>query len=223
MGVPFARETNRKIPPWNTARRNDTEIDFTARGPFRSAMPDSEEPEQERAGESVVTEHTGTPPSPATDSMFEQARTLLEQGRSELEVKQMLMGLGLDEESARVLVNSLPGAIHPSALPEPTVSLSTNALVPDLFSLGELGLSGDPATVGLYWLVFSVVLLAVLLFVMFVPVPELFDDKGPSDAFLFFVDVVLPPVGFGLVGGAFARGAYLFVRGRRFKLTRKTK
>jgi hypothetical protein len=153
--------------------------------------------------------------------LFESARKMFESGRSAVEVKKALMDGGLDEESARVVVNSLPGAVQPSTLPEPTMSLSTNALAPDLFSLGELGLSGDPMTVGLYWVVFSAVLLVVLLFVLFVPLPELFGEEGPSDSFLYFIDVVLPPVGFGVVGVAFARGAYLVTRGRRFKLTRK--
>lgn len=133
------------------------------------------------------------------------------------------MARGLDEESARVLVNSLPGARLPSMLPEATVSLSTNALAPDLFTLGELGLSGDAATVGLYWVVFAAVLLVVVLLVLFVPVPELFGPEGPSDSFLYFVDVVLPPAGFTLVGVALARGLYLIARSRRVRVARKPK
>lgn len=186
-------------------------------------MPDSIEPEQTRAGEPAPSESAEVSPSLPTTTTFESARRMLESGRSAVEVKKALMDGGLDEESARVVMNSLPGAKQPSTLPEPTVSLSTNALAPDLFSLGELGLSGDPMTVGLYWMVFSAVLFVVLLFVLFVPVPELFGDEGPSDSFLYFIDVVLPPVGFGIVGIAFARGAYLVTRGRRFKLTRKPK
>jgi hypothetical protein len=204
-------------------------------------MPDSAEPDLTRAGESARTEAADAPSVPtatvlegseddargrlANDvverPLFESARKMLESGRSAVEVKKALMDEGLDEESARVVVNSLPGAVQPSTLPEPTMSLSTNALAPDLFSLGELGLSGDAMTVGLYWMVFSAVLLVVLLFVLFVPLPELFGEEGPSDSFLYFIDVVLPPVGFGVVGVAFARGAYLVTRGRRFKLTRK--
>lgn len=183
-------------------------------------MPERTEPEETRAGEAAPTEPAEALPTTTT---FENARRMVESGKSVAEVKQALMASGLDEESARVVVNSLPGARQPSTLPEPTVSLSTNALAPDLFSLGELGLSGDPMTVGLYWMVFSAVLLVVLLFVLFVPVPELFGEEGPSESFLYFIDVVLPPVGFGIVGVAFARGAYLVTKGRRFKLTRKVK
>jgi hypothetical protein len=204
-------------------------------------MPDSAEPDQTRAGEGAPTETAAAPSGPTATVLdggedetrgrlandvverpaFESARKMLESGRSVVEVKKALMDGGLDEESARVVVNSLPGATQPSTLPEPTMSLSTNALAPDLFSLGELGLSGDSMTVGLYWMVFSAVLLVVLLLVLFVPLPELFGEEGPSDSFLYFIDVVLPPVGFGVVGVAFARGAYLVTRGRRFKLARK--
>lgn len=178
-------------------------------------MSDPAEPE-------TTADGTGAT-APASVTTFEQARLLTERGRSPAEVKQALIDGGLDEESARVVVNSLPGAPQPSVLPEPTVSLSTNALAPDLFSLGELGLSGDPVTVGQYWMAFSGVLLVVLLLVLFVPVPELFGEEGPSDSFLYFIEVVLPPVGFGVVAVAFARGAFLLTRGRRFKVTRKPK
>lgn len=163
------------------------------------------------------------PKEPPAASSYEQARALLERGQSLEEVKQALQQSGLDEESVRILLNSLPGAPQPAALPEPNVSLSTNALAPDLFSLGELGLSGDPVTVGLYWLVFSGAQLVVLLLVLFVPVPELFGEEGPSPSFLYFIDEVLPPVGFTLVGLAFARGVYLLTKGRRFSLRRKPK
>lgn len=168
-----------------------------------------------------MSDSTDSPPPNAEPATFEFASAQLAAGRTEQEVKQALMARGLDEESARILVNSLPGARLPAPLPEPTVSLSTNALAPDLFTLGELGLSGDSATVGLYWLSFSGVLLVVLLLVLFVPVPELFGSEGPSDAFLYFVEVVLPPAGFTIVGVAFARGLYLVTRGRRFKLARR--
>lgn len=170
-----------------------------------------------------TAEGEGTPTT-TQGSTFDYAKTLLESGKKPAEVKQALIAeRGLDEESARVLVNSLPGAQLPTTLPEANVSLTTNALAPDLFSFGELGLSGDAPTVGQYWLAFSGVLLVVMLLVMFVPVPELFGAEGPSDSFLYFMDNVLPPVGFTIVGVTFARGLFLLVSGRRFKLARRTK
>lgn len=147
-------------------------------------------------------------------SAFERARVLLERGLTPDEVRSELIAQGLDAESARVVINSLPGGRLPTALPEPTLSLSTNALAPDLLSISELGLSGSPLTVGLYWVTFSGGLLLVLLLVLFAPVPELFGAEGPSDAFLYFVEVVLPPTGFGLVGITLARGLFLLLRAR---------
>ncbi len=169
------------------------------------------------------SETTTSPDAPATPpgTLFERARAMIEAGAPSDEVKTMLASNGLDEESVRVLLNSLPGAKLPSALPEANVSLTTNPLAPDLFSFTELGLTGDPATVGLYWLTFSGVLLVVILIVLFLPLPQLFGSEGPSDAFLYFVDVVLPPVGFGVVAITFARGVYLFSKGRRFRFQRR--
>lgn len=152
---------------------------------------------------------------------FERARALIEQGRSREEARAELTSQGLDEESVRVVLNSLPGARLPSELPEPTMSLSTNALAPDLLSVSELGLSGSPLVVGAYWLTFSGALLVVLLLVLFAPVPELFGEEGPSDAFIYFVETILPPVGFGLVAVSFARGLYLVLQAR-LKLRRRS-
>ena len=88
-------------------------------------MPERTEPEETRAGEAAPAETAEALPTTTT---FESARRMVESGKSVAEVKQALMAQGLDEESARVVVNSLPGATQPSTLPEPTVSLSTNAL-----------------------------------------------------------------------------------------------
>lgn len=169
------------------------------------------------------SEETSSAPAAPVGTTFDRAKAMVESGKPLEDVKKMLTADGLDEESARILLNSLPGAKLPSTLPEANVSLATNSMAPDLFSFSELGMSGDPAVVGLYWLVFATVLLAVVLIVMFLPLPQLFGDEGPSDAFLYFVDVILPPAGLGIVGAAFARGAYLFTKGRRFKFARRSK
>ena len=80
-----------------------------------------------------TAEGEGTPTT-TQGSTFDYAKTLLESGKKPAEVKQALIAeRGLDEESARVLVNSLPGAQLPTTLPEANVSLTTNALAPDLF------------------------------------------------------------------------------------------
>jgi hypothetical protein len=65
-----------------------------------------------------------------------------------------LKDAGVDEESARVLINSFEGA-NPSALPDASFSPGTNPLAPSSFALDDFGLHGDPATVGLYWMAFG--------------------------------------------------------------------
>jgi hypothetical protein len=160
-------------------------------------------------------------PAPSPESPFDEARRLQEMGQPPEAVRAALRSRGLDEEAVQVVCNSLPGAPLPSELPEATVSLSTNALEPGLFSVTELGLSGNPLVVGAYWLTFGLVLLVVVSLVLFVPVPELFGEKGPSDAFLYFIDEVVPPAGFGLVAFSLARGALLVLRGRRWRIRRR--
>lgn len=148
---------------------------------------------------------------------FEQATRLKASGKSLAEVKAELVASGIDEESAQIAVNALPGA-EPAALPQANLSLTTNALAPNLFSVTELGLSGDDRIVGWYWLTFGLVVLLVVSVVVFVPVPELFGSEGPSEGFIDFVEFVLPPVGFGLAALASVRGAYLLTRaGLRFR------
>jgi hypothetical protein len=154
-------------------------------------------------------------------SLFDEAEQLMAESHDAELVKRSLMSRGLNEESARVLVNSLPTGAMPSSLPEPSMSLSTHAMVPDLFSLTELGLHGDPALVGLYWLAFSGVFLLVLLLVVLVPLPELFGEAGPSEGFLVFIEDVAPPVGLSIALIAFLRGLFLVTRGRRLSISRR--
>ncbi len=160
-------------------------------------------------------------PTSAGHSLFEEAGRLMAESHDAEQVKRALMSRGLTEEAARVLVNALPTGALPSSLPEPSLSLTTHAMVPDLFSLTELGLQGDPALVGLYWLAFSGVFLLVLLLVVLVPLPELFGEAGPSEGFLVFIEDVVPPVGSAVVVAAFLRGLFLVTRGRSFSISRR--
>jgi hypothetical protein len=175
-------------------------VDFRAAHPFRQHM----EP----------TATTGETP-------YDEAVRRHGQGESPEHIRAAMLARGLDAESAQVLVNSLPGAPTPAELPEATVSLTTNPLAPGLFSVTELGLSGDSVVVGTYWLTFGLALLVVVCLVLFVPLPEVFGEAGPSDAFLFFIDEVVPPAGFGLVAFSLARGLFLVTRGRRWRLRRR--
>lgn len=72
-----------------------------------------------------------------------------------------LKATGLDEESARVLMNSVIGAL-PSDLPDAQLSPGTNVLSPSTFTLSDIGLTGPPATVGLYWMGFGAAILLAL-------------------------------------------------------------
>jgi hypothetical protein len=161
------------------------------------------------------------PMPPPGETPFDEAVRRHTQGESAEGIRAALRARGLDAESVQVLVNSLPGAPVPAELPEATVSLTTNPLAPGLFSVTELGLSGDSRVVGAYWLTFGLALLVVVCLVLFVPLPELFGEAGPSEAFLFFIDEVVPPAGFGLVAFSLARGLYLVTRGRRWQLRRR--
>jgi hypothetical protein len=153
---------------------------------------------------------------------FDEVKARYEAGEKPSAIKSWLLARGVDAEAAQVLVNSLPSAPMPSALPEPSVSLTTNPLAPDLFSLTELGLQGSPGTVGAYWIAFALGLLFVLLLVMFIPMPELFGSGGPSDAFLYFVEEVLPPAGLFIVVVALVRGFFLVLKGRRLLVRRRS-
>lgn len=99
-----------------------------------------------------------TPAEPPAGTPFAQAQALQALGKSREEIVELLKAKGVDAESARVVVNSLPGAPMPQALPEATFSMPTNPLAPQTVALSDLGLSGDPRTVGLYWVAFGVVL-----------------------------------------------------------------
>ncbi len=68
---------------------------------------------------------------------------------------------GLDDESATVLVNSVIGKL-PAELPEAGLTRGTNVLAPNAFSLSDIGLSGPPTVVGLYWLGLGVAMLIAL-------------------------------------------------------------
>ncbi len=161
------------------------------------------------------------PQPPFDETPFDEARRRHAQGEAPDGIAAALRARGLDDESARVLVNSLPGARVPSQLPEANVSLTTNPLAPGLFSLTELGLSGDDAVVGAYWLTLGLGLAVVVSLVLFLPMPELFGEEGPSQGFLVIVDDVLPPVGFSLVALSLARGWYLVLRSKRVRLRRR--
>ena len=72
-----------------------------------------------------------------------------------------LKATGLDDESAKVLINSVVGAL-PADLPDAQLSPGTNVLSPSTFTLSDIGLTGPAATVGLYWMAFGAAILLAL-------------------------------------------------------------
>lgn len=122
-----------------------------------------------------------------------------------------LKAAGLDDESARVLVNSLDGA-NPSLLPEASFSPGVNPLAPASFALDDLGLQGPPVTVGLYWMAFGATL-ALMVGVFAVLVWTKVVDQAP-DALLVLARALatLGAVAFGW--GAFKAVTSVRVRRR---------
>ena len=97
-----------------------------------------------------------------------------------------LKATGLDDESAKVLINSVVGAM-PVDLPNAQLSPGTNVLSPSTFTLSDIGLTGPPATVGLYWMAFgAAILLALgLSFIM----TETLDKQLPEDVGFYAVRI----------------------------------
>ena len=89
-----------------------------------------------------------------------------------------LKATGLDDESSKVLINSVIGTM-PSDLPNAQLSPGMNVLSPSTFTLSDIGLTGPAATVGLYWMAFGAAILLALGvgFLM----TELLDKQLPED------------------------------------------
>lgn len=92
-------------------------------------------------------------------SLFIRAQALLAKGVARADILAQLKAQGVDDESAKVVVNSLPGAPMPSKLPEASLELGINPLTPKTVTLSDLGLQGEPRVVGVYWIAFGVVLI----------------------------------------------------------------
>jgi hypothetical protein len=117
-----------------------------------------------------VSETPSTPPAeptaaaptePANGTSWDLAKKLKADGLSREEMLTKLKASGLDDESAVVLLNSVAGAL-PSELPSAQLSPGTNILSPNTFALSDIGLTGPPTTVGLYWMGFGAAILIAL-------------------------------------------------------------
>lgn len=110
-----------------------------------------EQPEQPKAPEA----------SAPVGTAYEQVQKLKADGATREQIIEKLKAGGHDDESAKVLVNSVMGAM-PSELPSAQLSPGTNALAPSVFALSDIGLTGPSHVVGLYWMGFGAAILVAL-------------------------------------------------------------
>ena len=82
-------------------------------------------------------------------------------GLTREQMLEKLKATGLDDESSKVLINSVIGSM-PADLPNAQLSPGMNVLSPSTFTLSDIGLTGPPATVGLYWMAFGAAILLAL-------------------------------------------------------------
>jgi len=101
-------------------------------------------------------------PATAATGFAATAQRLHAEGKSRSDILAELSAQGLDEESARILLNTLPGAPERHDLPEANLDMGKNPLAPSMFTLSHLGLSGPPRMVGIYWIAFGAVAFVLL-------------------------------------------------------------
>jgi hypothetical protein len=98
--------------------------------------------------------------APASTS-WDLVKRFKAEGLTREQMLEKLKATGLDDESAKVLINSVIGSM-PVDLPNAQLSPGTNILSPGTFTLSDIGLTGPPATVGLYWMAFGAAILLAL-------------------------------------------------------------
>lgn len=101
------------------------------------------------------------PVEAATGTNYDLVQKLKADGATREQAIEKLKATGLDDESAKVLVNSVMGAL-PVDLPSAQLTPGTNALAPNVFTLSDIGLTGPAHVVGLYWMGFGVALFLAL-------------------------------------------------------------
>lgn len=110
---------------------------------------------------SDATEPTTEAPSEPNATRYERVRLWKSQNLPRPEMVEKLKADGLDDESANVLINSVMGAM-PQELPSAQLSPGLNVLSPGTFTLSDIGLTGPPTVVGLYWMGFGAAILLAL-------------------------------------------------------------
>ena len=106
-------------------------------------------------------EATGPLEAVPDGTSWDLVKKLHAEGATRDQMLEKLKAKGLDDESAKVLINSVSGSM-PVELPNAQLSPGTNVLSPSTFTLSDIGLTGPPATVGLYWMGFGAAILLAL-------------------------------------------------------------
>lgn len=104
---------------------------------------------------------SATAPQATAGTRWDLVKRLKSEGASREQMLARLKDAGLDDESAKVLINSVDGAL-PAELPDAQLSPGTNTLSPSTFTLSDIGLTGPAHTVGLYWMGFGAAILLAL-------------------------------------------------------------
>jgi hypothetical protein len=136
----------------------------------------------------------GEEPAATEVSLYQQALTLQQQGVSRDDIRTQLLARGLEAESVGVVLNSLPNAPMPPLLPEAHLELGINPLAPNTVAVSDLGMSGDPRVVGLYWLTFGVVLTLLCGVVLWVNEAKLTDASAGLYGFFAKIGIFLGAV-----------------------------
>lgn len=152
------------------------------------------------ATDSATGATSAAPEGAGLGTPFALAQKLVAQKLPRADVLAQLKTSGLDDETARVALNAVDGAT-PSELPDATLALGINPLAPGSFALSDIGLSGNPVTVALYWMAFGAVVLVLV--AIFLGLPELGVGEPLSEASAFWARV-----GMGLGTAAFAWGVF---------------
>ncbi|GMU61512.1 MAG: hypothetical protein AMXMBFR34_32750 [Myxococcaceae bacterium] len=150
--------------------------------------PDSAKPAESGAGEGTA---------------FSYARRLVEQKVPRPEAIQRLKEKGFDDETARLALNAVDGA-NPSDLPDATLAPGINPLAPGSFALSDIGMSGNPGVVALYWMAFGAVVMVLV--AVFLILPEFGVGDPHTDVSAFWARF-----GLGMGGLAFAWGVFRLI------------
>lgn len=170
--------------------------------------PSDTAPSSPPAAAEVASPPTDAPSSAAAESPFALAQRLVAERLERPAILVKLRSSGLDEEQARVALNAVDGRT-PSDLPDATLAPGVNPLAPGRFAFSDIGLSGNPAVVALYWMAFGA---AVMLLVAGLLVLPDFGVGEATEATHFW-----GRFGLGLGGAAFAWGVLRLITSVRLR------